>query len=145
MKARLRQSILVFLAVLMYATGAKATTKLGDANGDGTVNAADIVEVVNYIMGSPSNTFKADGADVNNDGIVNAADIVGIVTIIMNPPQDNVRYLVVWLNDGTSIPYALDDHPKTTFTTSGIIIKTDTIEDTYSTKDVRRFTYSSNN
>ena len=55
----------------------------GDANGDGTVNAADIVEVVNYIMGSPSDKFDAEKADVNGDGTVNAADIVGIVNIIM--------------------------------------------------------------
>lgn len=56
----------------------------GDANGDGTVNAADIVEVVNYIMGSPSSTFVLVAADVNGDGSVNAADIVLIVNLIMS-------------------------------------------------------------
>ena len=55
----------------------------GDANGDGTVNAADIVEVVNYIMGSPSGNFKEALADANGDGTVNAADIVTIVNTIM--------------------------------------------------------------
>jgi hypothetical protein len=55
----------------------------GDANGDGTINAADIVEVVNYIMGSPSDKFNAANADANGDGTVNAADIVTIVNIIM--------------------------------------------------------------
>ena len=55
----------------------------GDANGDGTVNAADIVEVVNFIMGHPSAKFKEDAADANGDGVVNAADIVAIVNIIM--------------------------------------------------------------
>ena len=55
----------------------------GDANGDGTVNAADIVEVVNYIMGSPSGKFDIGNADVNGDGTVNAADIVTIVNLIM--------------------------------------------------------------
>ena len=55
----------------------------GDANGDGTVNAADIVEVVNFIMGHPSGKFKEDAADANGDGVVNAADIVAIVNIIM--------------------------------------------------------------
>ena len=56
---------------------------LGDANDDNTINAADIVEVVNYIMGSPSAKFNKDGADANDDGTVNAADIVSIVNIIM--------------------------------------------------------------
>lgn len=55
----------------------------GDANGDGTVNAADIVEVVNYIMGNPSGKFKIDGANANGDEAVNAADIVTIVNMIM--------------------------------------------------------------
>ena len=56
---------------------------MGDANDDGTVNAADIVEVVNYIMGHPSDKFNEANADANDDGSVNAADIVMIVNIIM--------------------------------------------------------------
>ena len=56
----------------------------GDANGDGSVNAADIVEVVNYIMGSASAKFDFAAADVNGDGSVNAADIVVIVNMIMS-------------------------------------------------------------
>lgn len=55
----------------------------GDANGDNTVNAADIVEVVNAIMGNPSTGFDESAADVNSDGVVNAADIVAMVNIIM--------------------------------------------------------------
>ena len=55
----------------------------GDANGDDTINAADIVEIVNYIMGTSSDKFKMEGADANGDGTVNAADIVAIVNIIM--------------------------------------------------------------
>ena len=56
----------------------------GDANGDGNVNAADIVEVVNFIMGNPSAAFNASTADLNGDGTVNAADIVYIVNSIMS-------------------------------------------------------------
>lgn len=55
----------------------------GDANGDGTVNAADIVEVVNYIMGNPSEIFEEGPADMNDDSSINAADIVMIVNYIM--------------------------------------------------------------
>ena len=55
----------------------------GDANDDGILNAADIVEVVNYIMGTPSDNFIFEMADANNDGTVNAADIVTIVIAIM--------------------------------------------------------------
>ena len=56
----------------------------GDANGDGAVDAADIVEVVNYIMNNPTSKFVIDGADANHDGTVNAADIVMIVNTILS-------------------------------------------------------------
>ena len=56
----------------------------GDANGDGTVDKADVEEVANYIMGKASDAFNKEAADVNGDGTVNAADIVVIVNIINN-------------------------------------------------------------
>ena len=59
----------------------------GDANGDGVVNAADIVEVVNYIMNHPSEKYNDKAADANGDGVVNAADIVAIVNIIMGKTE----------------------------------------------------------
>ena len=51
----------------------------GDANGDGKVNVADIVEIVNYINGIPSVNFLFAPADANNDGEVNSTDIDQIV------------------------------------------------------------------
>ena len=66
------------LKVILTPVGTK-----GDANGDGTVNAADIVEVVNFIMGNQSEKYDEMGADANGDGTVNAADIVTIVNMIM--------------------------------------------------------------
>ena len=56
---------------------------IGDANRDNIVNATDIVEVVNKIMGKPSKKFNQIAADVNNDGSVNDTDILKIVQIIM--------------------------------------------------------------
>ena len=60
----------------------KAKIVPGDANFDGMVDATDIVEVVNYIMGVQSDRFNEKTADVNNDGTVNTADIEKIVNII---------------------------------------------------------------
>jgi len=54
----------------------------GDANGDGLVNAKDIMEVMNYIQGRPSASFVFLAADVNEDGLVNVADILLIVNSI---------------------------------------------------------------
>lgn len=53
----------------------------GDVTGEGNVDAKDLVEIVNFMMGKSKVTEAA--ADVNNDGEVNAADIVTIVNIIM--------------------------------------------------------------
>ena len=60
--------------------------KLGDANGDGTVDATDIADIVNYMMGKPTSTgkFTFDAADANDDNIVTAADIIIIVNTIMD-------------------------------------------------------------
>ena len=55
---------------------------LGDANSDDTINAEDIMEIVNYIIGKPSDKFNIYAADANGDGEINAADIVTIVNII---------------------------------------------------------------
>ena len=72
-------------ATLTIAENERYTTNFikGDANDDKTVNAADIVEVVNYIMGQSSTSFVLNRADANADGVVNAADIVRIVSLIM--------------------------------------------------------------
>ena len=60
-----------------------ASDIVGDTNGDNTVNAADIVELVNFIMGNPSKNFNESAGDLNGDGVLNAADIVLMVNIIM--------------------------------------------------------------
>ena len=54
----------------------------GDANLSGKVDAEDIEEVVNYIMGSPSGKFNFATADMNNDNKVNATDLVLLVNAV---------------------------------------------------------------
>jgi len=56
----------------------------GDANDDGIVNVADIVEVVNKSQGHPSNRFNMKAADMDGDGKADAKDIEKIVNIIMD-------------------------------------------------------------
>ena len=50
----------------------------GDANGDGEITAADIVEIVNYMVGKQSADFNSGNADTNGDGKVNVADAIAI-------------------------------------------------------------------
>ena len=56
----------------------------GDANGDGKVDAADVVEIVNSILDNPSTGFNQDAADVDGDGEITISDAVGVVNIILN-------------------------------------------------------------
>lgn len=65
----------------------------GDANVDGVVNVADIVETVNYIKGNPSDKFNKVFADVNEDGTVNDEDIKTIEKIIFTQPTYKLQCL----------------------------------------------------
>ena len=56
----------------------------GDPNGDGMVNALDIVIIVNFIFGETPEEFIFDNADVNGDGVVNALDVVVIINLIFS-------------------------------------------------------------
>lgn len=55
----------------------------GDANVDGIVDAADIVEMVNYTKGHPSANFNKTAADMNGDNEIDDKDIEKVVKIIM--------------------------------------------------------------
>ena len=60
----------------------------GDVNGDRKVNVADIVEIVNYLKGTPSARFNATEADVSGNGKVDDADIKIINEVIMSGDVD---------------------------------------------------------
>ena len=57
---------------------------LGDANDDGVVNAADIVEVINFMNLNASENFNKKAADVTGEGDVDDDDINAIIDIIMS-------------------------------------------------------------
>ena len=56
---------------------------LGDANGDGEVNIADVAEMIDYILGTLSSNFYEMNADVNEDGSVNIADVTALIDRIL--------------------------------------------------------------
>ena len=72
--------------VISYVNGVltivPAQQAVGDVNGDGHVNAKDIVDLVDYMRGIKSLAFSA--ADVNSDGQVNSADVVMLANIVAN-------------------------------------------------------------
>ena len=61
---------------------AEPTVLPGDVNGDGAVNALDVVAVINAVLGiQPLLT-----ADVNSDGAVNALDVVFVINQVLGIP-----------------------------------------------------------
>lgn len=84
----------------------------GDANGDTKVNVSDIVEIVNYILGKPSERFNVIAADVSEDNIVNVTDIVRIVNMIMST------------NNTSNVPRAIG-HVNSDITINGTDVRLD--------------------
>ena len=76
---------------------------LGDVNGDGEVNIADINALIDIILGGDGNTTAAD---VNNDGEVNIADFNALIDIILGGDDvptipDGHEYVDLGLPSGT--------------------------------------------
>jgi hypothetical protein len=60
----------------------------GDANGDGLINASDVVYLINYLfIGGPAPNPLGAG-DINCDGLVNASDVVYLINYLFigGPP-----------------------------------------------------------
>lgn len=64
---------------LRFVKGNVIEPIVGDVNGDGEVNIADVNAVINMILDSP-----VENGDVNGDGEVNIADVNAIIDIILN-------------------------------------------------------------
>ena len=59
----------------------------GDVDGDGVVDLADAVLVINYYVGRPVNKFVAKAADVDGDGVIDLADAVRIINFYVGKVQ----------------------------------------------------------
>lgn len=59
----------------------------GDANGDGSIDVADITAIAAYILGNNPSPFNATAADVNMDGNIDVADITATAQIILSPAK----------------------------------------------------------
>ena len=58
---------------------------IGDVNGDGVVDVADISSIISYMAGEEkyeAEEGKPNPADVNGDGIVDVADISSVISIM---------------------------------------------------------------
>lgn len=58
----------------------------GDANGDGEVNADDLVAIACHVLGVTPDKFSFKAADANRDRLVNVADFITVVHILGEDP-----------------------------------------------------------
>jgi len=60
----------------------------GDANGDGIVNSADVVYLINYLFKGGPAPIPLEAGDVTCDGTINSADVVYLINYLFKggPP-----------------------------------------------------------
>ncbi len=66
------------------------TSTLGDSNGSGAVDVADVLTTVNYASGMDPKPFIYEAADVNADTEIDILDVVGTINIIMGTPENSL-------------------------------------------------------
>ena len=76
---------------LGYTIPVYMTYLIGDANGDGSVDAADYVVTCNKIALRPVTTFFQDAANVNQDSHLDVSDLVGITRIALGLDATQMR------------------------------------------------------
>ena len=76
--------------------------QVGDVNGDGSINIADITEIIDIILGGFANYDKRQRADVNYDNSISIADITTLIDCILGgdlPQPLKEGYSYVWDRD----------------------------------------------
>ena len=71
-------------------TKIKEKASAGDANGDGTLDIADVVDAINYILGKTSNSSLSATCDLNHDGEVDVFDVTMMINLILSTDSRSV-------------------------------------------------------
>ena len=65
-------------------TGNPAPISVGDSNGDGEVNTADLVTLSSFILGKKeAAAVSKEGSDLNGDGVVDIFDMVALRKLLI--------------------------------------------------------------
>ncbi len=57
--------------------------EIGDVDGNGSINATDVVSIYNYIIIGSASGVKEIRADVDGNGLINATDVTNVYNIII--------------------------------------------------------------
>ena len=69
------------------------TATMGDANGSGDVDVADVITTVNHAAGMKPKPFIFEAADMNTDLQIDILDVVGIIQKILNPSAQSMSLM----------------------------------------------------
>ena len=61
----------------------QSSALLGDVNGDGLVDIADLNATINYMLGRTGSVFIFDAGDIDQSGHIDIADVNGIINIML--------------------------------------------------------------
>lgn len=75
-------------------------SSLGDVNGDRDVSLADVMMIVDNVLGNTDCNFIKENADLNGDHQVSLVDVMSVVDIILNG-SNNVYNVIVNIGDNT--------------------------------------------
>lgn len=65
---------------------------MGDVDHSGTVTIADVVSLVNYIIGITPSPFYLENADMNADRVTNISDVMSIVGVVIQGSPNNAPH-----------------------------------------------------
>ena len=82
------------LSITMPINTSSILRRPGDANADGIVNVADLVEMISFAKGNaPCAAFNYTNADMSGDSLITNDDIDAVAALIMSEESiDNCGY-----------------------------------------------------
>ena len=69
---------------------------LGDINFDDEINVLDVILLVSFILGEPTDEYEYIAADINEDNFLNVLDVIILIEMILNST------ISIQINSGTS-------------------------------------------
>ncbi len=87
----MKRKVAILSGLLLTAVAGFTGNLFGDANGDGRVDMADVVAVVNAVMDNAPDNFDEAMADISGNGNVDEEDASLLAESLLNPPFDRTK------------------------------------------------------
>lgn len=70
-------------ATVFADVNGRVTPRMGDLNGDGDIDVADVTILINYILGANTPSFNLEVADLSGDGSYEVDDVAILISMIL--------------------------------------------------------------